>query len=165
MKWRIKILGISSYAQETKELRKVKALSAGSLNITSCVTSVVVHQLTFPTNSTVCTVCQHLPAQVVKTVCWNQEVRHWSQAHLCCLFAWGLPTSFISCISDSSSGRAVAGFSQQGPGSSPRSSHVESVVDKTALGKVFSEYFGFPCHSFHRLLHTHLHPGLVQQAK
>jgi hypothetical protein len=32
------------------------------------------------------------------------------------------------------------------------------VVDKVALGQVFSEYFGFPCQfSFHRLLHTHRH--------
>jgi hypothetical protein len=31
------------------------------------------------------------------------------------------------------------------------------VVDEVALGKVFSEYFGFPCQfSFHRLLHTYL---------
>jgi hypothetical protein len=30
------------------------------------------------------------------------------------------------------------------------------MVDKVALGHVFSEYFGFPCpFSFHRLLHTH----------
>jgi hypothetical protein len=30
------------------------------------------------------------------------------------------------------------------------------VVDEVALGQIFSEYFGFPCHcSFHRLLHTH----------
>jgi hypothetical protein len=30
------------------------------------------------------------------------------------------------------------------------------VVDKVALGQVFSEYFGFPCQfSFHRLIHTH----------
>jgi hypothetical protein len=34
--------------------------------------------------------------------------------------------------------------------------HVGFVVDKAALGQVFSEYFGFPCQfSFHRLLHTH----------
>jgi hypothetical protein len=32
-------------------------------------------------------------------------------------------------------------------------------VDKVALGQVFSEYCGFPCHSFHRLLHTHHHPS------
>jgi hypothetical protein len=37
-----------------------------------------------------------------------------------------------------------------------RSGHVGFVVDKVALGQVFSEYFGFPCQfSFHRLLHTH----------
>jgi hypothetical protein len=35
-----------------------------------------------------------------------------------------------------------------GPGSIPR--HVGFVVDKVALGQVFSEYFGFPCQfSFH----------------
>jgi hypothetical protein len=34
------------------------------------------------------------------------------------------------------------------------------VVDKAALGQVFSEYFGFPCQSFHRFLHYHNHPGL-----
>jgi hypothetical protein len=32
------------------------------------------------------------------------------------------------------------------------------VVDKVALGKVFSEYFGFPCQSsFHQFLHNHHH--------
>jgi hypothetical protein len=42
--------------------------------------------------------------------------------------------------------RLVAGW--------PRSVHVEFVVD--ALGRVFSEYFGFPCQfSFRRLLHNH----------
>jgi hypothetical protein len=35
---------------------------------------------------------------------------------------------------------------------------VGSVVDKVALGRVFSEYFGFPCHFlFPRLLHIHHH--------
>jgi hypothetical protein len=33
------------------------------------------------------------------------------------------------------------------------------VLDKLALGQVFSEYFDFPCQSFHRLLHTHHHPS------
>jgi hypothetical protein len=38
------------------------------------------------------------------------------------------------------------------------SGHVGFVVDKVALGQVFSEYFGFPCQfSFHRLLHIHHH--------
>jgi hypothetical protein len=36
------------------------------------------------------------------------------------------------------------------------------VVDKVALGQVFSEHFGFPCHSFHQILHSHNHPGQVQ---
>jgi hypothetical protein len=31
-----------------------------------------------------------------------------------------------------------------------------------ALGQVFSEYFGFPCQSFHQFLHHHNHPGLAQ---
>jgi hypothetical protein len=31
-----------------------------------------------------------------------------------------------------------------------------------APGQVFSEYFGFPCHSFHQILHPHNHPGQVQ---
>jgi hypothetical protein len=38
------------------------------------------------------------------------------------------------------------------------------VVDKAALGQVFSEYFGFLCQSFHRFLHHHIHQGLAQQA-
>jgi hypothetical protein len=41
----------------------------------------------------------------------------------------------------------------------PGSGHVILVVNKTALGQVFSEYFSFPCHSFHRLPHTHHHPS------
>jgi hypothetical protein len=40
----------------------------------------------------------------------------------------------------------------------PGSSHVGFVVDKVALGQVFSEYFGFPCQSlFHQFLHNHHH--------
>jgi hypothetical protein len=32
------------------------------------------------------------------------------------------------------------------------------VVDKVALGQVFSQYFGFPCQSsFHQFLHNHHH--------
>jgi hypothetical protein len=35
---------------------------------------------------------------------------------------------------------------------------VEYVVDKLAMGQVFSEYFDFPCQfSFHGLLHNHHH--------
>jgi hypothetical protein len=52
--------------------------------------------------------------------------------------------------------RFVAGFPLWRHGFEPRSSHVGFVVEKMALGQVFSEYFGFPCQfSFHRLLHTH----------
>jgi hypothetical protein len=40
--------------------------------------------------------------------------------------------------------------------------HVEFVVDKAALVQVFSDYFSFPCQSFHRFLHYHNHPGLTQ---
>jgi hypothetical protein len=31
-----------------------------------------------------------------------------------------------------------------------------------AGGQVFYEYFGFPCHSFHQILHPHNHPVQVQ---
>jgi hypothetical protein len=44
-----------------------------------------------------------------------------------------------------------------------RSGHVGFVVDKVALGQVFSEYFGFPCQSsFYQILYPHNHPGRVQ---
>jgi hypothetical protein len=47
-------------------------------------------------------------------------------------------------------------FQPRRPGFEPRSGHVASVVDKVALGQVFSEYFGFLYQSsFHRLLHTY----------
>jgi hypothetical protein len=37
------------------------------------------------------------------------------------------------------------------------------VVDKVALGQVFSQYFGFHCQSsFHQILHAHNHPEQVQ---
>jgi hypothetical protein len=52
--------------------------------------------------------------------------------------------------------RLVTGFPSRRPGFDPRSGHVGFVVDKVALGQVFSEYFGFHCRfSFHWLLHTH----------
>jgi hypothetical protein len=56
--------------------------------------------------------------------------------------------------------RLVAGFPLQQPRFASRQ-HVGFVVDKTALGQIFSEYFGFPCQSFHQFLH-HNHPGLAQ---
>jgi hypothetical protein len=52
----------------------------------------------------------------------------------------------------------ILGFPPRRPGLEPRSGHVGFVVDKVALGQIFSEYFGFPCQfSFHRLLHIHHH--------
>jgi hypothetical protein len=40
----------------------------------------------------------------------------------------------------------------------PKSGHVASVVDKVALGQVFSEYFSFPYQfSFHQMPHSHHH--------
>jgi hypothetical protein len=63
-------------------------------------------------------------------------------------------------------GRAVAqrldaGFPPWRPGFA-YGQRVGFVLDKAALGQVFSEYFGFPCQSLHRLLHYHNHPGLTQ---
>jgi hypothetical protein len=44
------------------------------------------------------------------------------------------------------------------PGFDPGSGQVGFVVDKVALGQVFSEYLGCPCQSsFHQLLHNHPH--------
>jgi hypothetical protein len=53
-------------------------------------------------------------------------------------------------------------FPPRRPGFNPGSGQVGFVVDKVAPGKVFSEYFGFPCHSCHQILHLHNHPGQVQ---
>jgi hypothetical protein len=42
------------------------------------------------------------------------------------------------------------GFPPRRPAFDPRFGQVVFVVDKVALGQVFSEYFGFPCQSsFH----------------
>jgi hypothetical protein len=44
-----------------------------------------------------------------------------------------------------------------------RLGHMGFVVDRVALGQVFSEYFGFPCQlSFRQILHPHNEPGHVQ---
>jgi hypothetical protein len=59
--------------------------------------------------------------------------------------------------------RPSSGFPPRQPGSR----HVGLVVEEAALRQIFSEYFGFPCQAFHRLLHTHHHNhhlGLAQQA-
>jgi hypothetical protein len=37
------------------------------------------------------------------------------------------------------------------------------MVDKVALGQVFSEYFGFPCQYLnHQIIHQHNHTGQLQ---
>jgi hypothetical protein len=56
--------------------------------------------------------------------------------------------------------RLVSGFPPRRPGFEPGSDQVGFVVDKVALGRVFSEYFGFPCQSsFHQILHLKITRG------
>jgi hypothetical protein len=55
-----------------------------------------------------------------------------------------------------------ADFPLQEPGFQPGSSHVGTVVDRAALGQVFSEYFNFPCHSFIPLITPQLSPFVIQ---
>jgi hypothetical protein len=44
-----------------------------------------------------------------------------------------------------------------------RAEHVGFMVDKVALGQVFSKYVGFPCQSsFHQILHHYNHLELAQ---
>jgi hypothetical protein len=60
-------------------------------------------------------------------------------------------------------GRAVAQAVSRWLPTAATRQRVGFVVDKAALGQVFSEYFGFPCQSsFHQFLHHHNHPGLAQ---
>jgi hypothetical protein len=60
-------------------------------------------------------------------------------------------------------GRAIAQAVSRWPRVEPGSGQVGFVMDKVALGQVFSEYFGFPCQSsFHQILHHHNHPGQLQ---
>jgi hypothetical protein len=61
---------------------------------------------------------------------------------------------FMSTPSHNSGSRSPASH-RGGPGSSPGQVMWDLMVDKVALGQVFSEYFGFSCQFlFHRLLHT-----------
>jgi hypothetical protein len=58
----------------------------------------------------------------------------------------------------------VAGFPRRRPGFEPRSVHV-GFVDKVALVKVFSEYFGFLANSHSTECSIFIiiyHPGLVK---
>jgi hypothetical protein len=65
----------------------------------------------------------------------------------------------LICVTNLEFGRAIAqAVSRRLPVFDPRSGHVGFVVDKVALGQVFSEYFGFPCQfTFHLLFHTDFH--------
>jgi hypothetical protein len=42
-------------------------------------------------------------------------------------------------------------------------SHVGFVVDKVALGQVFSKYFGFPCTNFSTITITYRRAGTIGQ--
>jgi hypothetical protein len=58
--------------------------------------------------------------------------------------------------------RLVAGFPLRRPGFEPASSKVESVVDRAAVGRVSSEHFGFPSHSFIPLIVPQSSPSIIQ---
>jgi hypothetical protein len=61
----------------------------------------------------------------------------------------------------------VAAFPPQRPGFEPKSGYVGFVVEKVALGQVFSEDFGSPANSYSTDCSTFnitYHPGLVQLA-
>jgi hypothetical protein len=62
----------------------------------------------------------------------------------------------------------VSGFPPQLSDFEPRSGHTGFLVDKVALGQVFSEHFGFPANSHSIDCSTIIityHLGLVQLAK
>jgi hypothetical protein len=55
--------------------------------------------------------------------------------------------TFCKYVSMSHRPRLIAGFPPRRPEIELMSDHVGFMVDKVALGQVFSEYFGFPCQS------------------
>jgi hypothetical protein len=69
---------------------------------------------------------------------------------------------FVIFINDRAGAQAVSRWLPPRRPGFASGQHVGFVVDKAALGQVFSEYFGFPCQSFHQFLHHHNHPGLAQ---
>jgi hypothetical protein len=107
-----------------------------------------------------------ISSYLVSMLIWNHEVyvlplrwdskqhNHIKQAELyVVLIAYEITNMEVR-----SSGGSSPASDRGGPGSSTESGHVGFVEAKAALGQVFSEYFSFPWHSFHRLLHTHHHP-------
>jgi hypothetical protein len=86
----------------------------------------------------------------------------WFRLDLCGSYEHDNETSgSTKCYGRAVAQRLDAGFPPRRPGFA-YGQHVGFVVDKAALEQVFSEYFGFPCLSFHRFLHYHNHPGLTQ---
>jgi hypothetical protein len=68
------------------------------------------------------------------------------------------PLNYVHQMETSCGHSAISGFPPLRPGFDPRSGHVVFVVDKVALGHVFSENFSCPCQfSFHRLIHIYHH--------
>jgi hypothetical protein len=62
--------------------------------------------------------------------------------------------------------RDIAQAISRWPGFEPGSGQVEFVVNKVAMGQVFSEYFCFPCQcSLHQILNPHNHPGQILYAR
>jgi hypothetical protein len=85
--------------------------------------------------------------------------------HLEAKFIYILVFNHLICsVTKPFEGRAIAQavsrcFPPRWPGFDLGSGQVGFVVDKVALGRVFSEYFGFHYQSsFHQILHHHNHP-------
>jgi hypothetical protein len=76
----------------------------------------------------------------------------------------------VLCCKSCKSGRAIAqAVNRWLPTAAARvrfrAEHVSFLMDKLALGRVFSEFFGFPRQSsFHQFLYHHNHLGLAQLA-
>jgi hypothetical protein len=108
-----------------------------------------------PTNLTDCLAYNISARTIQKTLllCCSETV-----AEETCLFAELL-------LSNGCFRQLIAGFPQWQPEFEPQSNQVGFVVDKVALGQVFSTYLVSPAnHSLHPLLHnlTTYHPQLVQ---
>jgi hypothetical protein len=68
-------------------------------------------------------------------------------------------TSSLNIMAVPQIGQLVVGFPPWRTGFEAGSGHAGFVVDKAAMGQVFSKSFGLPCQAFHRLLHIHQHPS------
>jgi hypothetical protein len=98
----------------------------------------------------------------------NNTSNHYELSYICKWCSCTLPYQYASHISKCRLSRAVAQVVSHWLLTTVarvriRAEHVGFVVDKAALGQVFSEYFHLPCQSsFHQLLHHHNHQGLAQ---